>query len=165
MFIILGGVLCGIIGLVGILNFFNGIMTGILSRRREFAMLQSIGMTGRQLKTMLIYEGLFYALATILFSSVLTALLGPLVGNMMEKMFWFYEYHFTFMAITVTAPVFLVDVYKRQRGISDAYFAGETLAAYNIKRSCGSGSGSFEYNSSYGITCNTCRAKQFECDS
>ena len=108
MFIILGGVLCGIIGLVGILNFFNGIMTGILSRRREFAMLQSIGMTGRQLKTMLIYEGLFYALATILFSSVLTALLGPLVGNMMEKMFWFYEYHFTFMAITVTAPVFLV---------------------------------------------------------
>ena len=39
MFLLLGSVLCGIIGLVGVLNFFNGIMTGILSRKREFAML------------------------------------------------------------------------------------------------------------------------------
>lgn len=108
MFTLLGGVLCGIIGLVGILNFFNGIMTGILSRQREFAMLQSIGMTGKQLKTMLIYEGLFYALATIILSSVLTAAIGPPVGKMMETMFWFYEYDFTFMAIALTAPVFII---------------------------------------------------------
>ena len=60
MFLICGGALCAIIGLVGILNFFNAIMTGILSRKREFAVLQSVGMTKRQLKLMLIYEGLFY---------------------------------------------------------------------------------------------------------
>ena len=35
MFLLLGGLLCAIIGLVGILNFFNATMTGILSRRRE----------------------------------------------------------------------------------------------------------------------------------
>lgn len=57
MFLICGGALCAIIGLVGILNFFNAIMTGILSRKREFAVLQSVGMTKRQLKLMLIYEG------------------------------------------------------------------------------------------------------------
>ena len=44
-----GNFLCAIIGLVGILNFFNAVMTGILSRQREFAVLKSIGMTGRQL--------------------------------------------------------------------------------------------------------------------
>ena len=40
-------------------------MTGILSRRREFAVLQAVGMTNRQLKTMLIYEGLFYAMSSV----------------------------------------------------------------------------------------------------
>ena len=60
MFFLLGGVLCAIIGLVGILNFFNAIMTGILARKREFAVLQSVGMTNRQLKQMLVQEGLFY---------------------------------------------------------------------------------------------------------
>lgn len=35
MFILLGGLLCAIIGIVGILNFFNAIMTGILSRKRD----------------------------------------------------------------------------------------------------------------------------------
>ncbi len=35
MFFLLGGVLCAIIGLVGILNFFNAIMTGILARKKR----------------------------------------------------------------------------------------------------------------------------------
>lgn len=108
MFLLLGGVLCGIIGLVGVLNFFNGIMTGILSRKIEFAMLQSIGMTGKQLKKMLICEGVFYAVSAILVSLALTALIGPLVGTMMENLFWFYEHHFTLSAIWMTAPVFVL---------------------------------------------------------
>ena len=45
MFLLIGGILCAIIGLVGLLNFFNAMMTGILSRRREFAVLQAVGMT------------------------------------------------------------------------------------------------------------------------
>ena len=62
MFLMLGGALSFIVGLVGVLNFFNAILTGITVRKREFAVLQSIGMTGKQLKTMLVYEGLLYAL-------------------------------------------------------------------------------------------------------
>ena len=54
MFLLLGGALCAIVGVVGILNFFNAILTGILVRKREFAMLQAVGMTGRQLKKMLV---------------------------------------------------------------------------------------------------------------
>ena len=60
MFLLLGGALSFIVGLVGILNFFNAILTGITSRRRELAVLQSIGMTEKQVKTMLMLEGLLY---------------------------------------------------------------------------------------------------------
>ena len=56
----------------------------ILVRKREFAMLQAVGMTGRQLKKMLVTEGLLYAGATILLSLVLVFLLEPLVGGMLE---------------------------------------------------------------------------------
>lgn len=108
MFLLLGGILCFIIGLVGILNFFNAIMTGILSRRREFAVLQSIGMTGKQLKQMLIFEGLFYALATVLLSLLMGILLSPLIGNLLEKMFWFFTYHLTLLPVLFTAPIFLL---------------------------------------------------------
>ena len=62
MFQLCGGALSFIVGLVGVLNFFNAILTGIIARKREFAVLQSIGMTGKQLKTMLVYGGLLYAL-------------------------------------------------------------------------------------------------------
>ena len=108
MFLICGGALCAIIGLVGILNFFNAIMTGILSRKREFAVLQSVGMTKRQLKLMLIYEGLFYAVGSIIASPILSVVLSPMLGNMMSAMFWFVTYHFTIMPVILIIPVFLL---------------------------------------------------------
>ena len=108
MFLICGGALCAVIGLVGILNFFNAIMTGILSRKREFAVLQSVGMTKRQLKLMLIYEGLFYAVGSIIASLILSVVLSPMLGNMMSDMFWFVTYHFTIMPVILIIPVFLL---------------------------------------------------------
>ena len=81
-------------------------MTGILSRKREFAVLQSIGMTNRQLKKMLIYEGLFYALGSSTVALILSVLLYPLLGNLLETMFWFFSAHFTILPVLITIPVF-----------------------------------------------------------
>lgn len=108
MFLLIGGVLCAIIGLVGLLNFFNAMMTGILSRRREFAVLQAVGMTNGQLKTMLIYEGLFYAMASVAAAFVLSLVLGPLAGKMLGSMFWFFDYQFTILPVLLTIPTFLL---------------------------------------------------------
>lgn len=108
MFILIGGLLCAIIGMVGILNFFNAIMTGIISHKREFAVLQSVGMTSRQLRTMLIYEGIFYALSAAAVAFVLVAITGPLAGNMMQAAFWFYEYHFSVMPVLAAVPAFVL---------------------------------------------------------
>ena len=106
MFLMLGGTLSFIIGLVGILNFFNAILTGILTRKREFAMLQSVGMTGRQLKQMLVYEGLCYSLGAALLSLAIALLMGPLVGSAVENLFWFFTYRFTIWPIAVVLPLF-----------------------------------------------------------
>ncbi len=108
MFLMLGGVLSFVIGLVGVLNFLNAILTGILTRRREFAMLQSIGMTGRQLKTMLIWEGLCYALGAVMVSLMLSVVSGPLLSNVLGSMFWFFTYRFTVLPILFLAPIFAV---------------------------------------------------------
>lgn len=59
--ITIGGTLSMIIGITGIANFINSVLTSILTRKKEFAMLQSIGMTGKQLKRMLSFERLYYA--------------------------------------------------------------------------------------------------------
>lgn len=108
MFLLLGGVLSGVVGLVGILNFLNGVLTSILTRKREFAMLQSIGMTGRQLKTMLAYEGILYALFAIGVSLLLSLCTAPLLNKTMSSMFWFYTYRFTLLPLLVVAPIFLL---------------------------------------------------------
>lgn len=106
MFLLVGGLLCFIIGIVGILNFINAIMTGILSRQREFAVLQAVGMTGKQLKSMLIYEGLFYSLGSALIALVLSLVLSPLAGNVLEGMFWFFTARFTILPVLGAVPIF-----------------------------------------------------------
>ena len=108
MFAIMGGVLSFIVGLVGVLNFLNAVLTGILARRREFAVLQSVGMTGKQLKQMLVTEGLYYALGAVVVSLGLTVLMGPLLEKLMGSMFWFFTYRFTVAPILMVAPVFAV---------------------------------------------------------
>ncbi len=106
MFQLCGGALSFIVGLVGVLNFFNAILTGIIARKREFAVLQSIGMTGRQLKTMLVYEGLFYALGAAGISLVLTLALGPVAFTAVGSLFWFFTYRLTLTPFLIVVPVF-----------------------------------------------------------
>ena len=107
MFLMLGGALCFIVALVGVLNFFNAVLTGIITRKREFAVLQSIGMTGRQLKTMLILEGSLYTLSALVFTLILNILFSPLLKQALSSMFWFFTYQFTLTPILVMLPVFL----------------------------------------------------------
>lgn len=106
MYLLLGGVLSGVIGLVGILNFLNAVLTGILTRKREFAVLQSIGMTGRQLKGMLVWEGLYYTLGAVGLSLMICVLSAPLVEPALSSMFWFFTYRFTLLPVLWVAPLF-----------------------------------------------------------
>lgn len=108
MFLLMGSVLSSVIGIVGILNFFNAILTSIMTRKREFAMLQSIGMTAKQLKQMLILEGLFYTFFVFISSLLLSLLAGPLFDNVLGGMFWFFTYRPTLFPIFCVTPIFLL---------------------------------------------------------
>lgn len=107
-FLLMGSALSFVVGLVGVLNFFNAVLTSIYSRRREFAMLQAIGMTGSQLKRMLIYEGLIYGAAAVFVSVVCSVLMAPAFHGAMGSVFWFFTYRFTILPVLLVVPVFVV---------------------------------------------------------
>ena len=66
---ILGASISSILGLIGLLNFSNVIAVGLLTRKREFATLESIGMTKKQTLSILRWEGAIYWIVTI-FASI-----------------------------------------------------------------------------------------------
>lgn len=75
---VLGGGISLILILIGLLNFINVMITGINARFKELAILESIGMTKKQIKKLLTYEGVYYAVITSVF--ILTIGLGVIYG-------------------------------------------------------------------------------------
>ncbi len=100
--------LAAVIALIGILNFVNAMITGILSRRREFAMLQSIGMTSMQLQKTLICEGISYIALSGVIGFLAGSLLSFLVLRALNNVLLFFEYHFQILPFVIMMPVFLV---------------------------------------------------------
>lgn len=74
--------LCGIIFLIGLMNMVNSALTSTVQRRREFAMLETVGMTRAQLRLMLVYEnsvgGVFGLAAFVVGSALSNALLAQI---------------------------------------------------------------------------------------
>lgn len=54
------GLVCLIILLIGIMNFINTMITGFITRKKEFAIMESLGLTKRQLRKMLFIESFYY---------------------------------------------------------------------------------------------------------
>ncbi|MCB2306212.1 FtsX-like permease family protein [Clostridium estertheticum] len=82
---VLGGGISIILILIGILNFINIMITGVNVRLKELAIMESIGMTKKQIKKMLTFEGLYYAgITTILILTVgMTVIYG--VGTLTRE--------------------------------------------------------------------------------
>jgi len=57
---VLGTGLSVILLLVGVMNFINTMVVNVSTRRYELAILESVGMTKRQIKRMLSMEGCYY---------------------------------------------------------------------------------------------------------
>ena len=106
LFMMLGIVLCVVAGLVGILNFFNTFLTSIFARKHEMAVLESIGMTKKQVKCMLVSEGLIYTMGSALMTLVICFMISRLLGKILEKIFWFYSYHETYVSAAIMLPLF-----------------------------------------------------------
>lgn len=104
---VIGYAISIIIALVGVLNFINSMVTAIISRKREFAMIQSIGMTKCQLRGMLTYEGLYYAAMTLAAAYILGAVtVGVIVRGMTSG--GFSTFHFTLLPLVICTPVLVI---------------------------------------------------------
>lgn len=108
MIITIGGALSIIIGIIGIANFVNSVLTSVITRKKEFAMLQSIGMTGKQLKRMLSFEGLYYAEGTIITSAVLGVLFSVVIVRGISNGIWFFTYRFVMWPMLAVYPFLLL---------------------------------------------------------
>lgn len=103
---VMGYAISAVIALVGVLNFVNSMVTAIISRKREFAMIVSIGMTKGQLCRMLTAEGLYYAGLTLLVSYLLG---GFAVGAVLRSMTQggYSTFHFTLLPLGICTPVLI----------------------------------------------------------
>ena len=68
---LLGGGIAIILIIIGLLNFINVMVTNVNVRLKELAIMESIGMTKRQVITMLTLEGAYYAGITTLITCTL----------------------------------------------------------------------------------------------
>ena len=59
-----------ILAVIGVMNYINTIIGNIANRRKELAILESIGMTRKQMNHMFMREGSAYALGSILVTIV-----------------------------------------------------------------------------------------------
>lgn len=83
--LLIGGMIGAVFALVGLINFINLVMTNIIIRRHEFATMQSIGMTNRQLRKMMISESFSYVLLAGIVGTLAAAVLGiTLVRSFVE---------------------------------------------------------------------------------
>ncbi len=73
------GSISAVLLLAGAANFLNVTVTGILSRKREFQIMECLGMTKWQKKKMLVMEGVYYLLAvSVLFGVIGGGILGAI---------------------------------------------------------------------------------------
>ena len=105
---LVGGALSLILGLIGILNFANVIITSVAMRKRELAILQSVGMTSRQMIRMLTDEGLIYAALTTLFASTAGSVICWAGVKLLTNQIWFFKWHLTVLPILVCVPLMAV---------------------------------------------------------
>lgn len=118
-----GGIIGAIFGIAGILNLINMLITSILTRRHEFATMQSIGMTKKQLTTMVTFESFYYALLASIFGIFLSIVTGSTVVRNFCATQWNFTYHMTLLpaagvclillVVSVIVPLFTVKIFNK----------------------------------------------------
>lgn len=103
-----GSLIGFIFGFAGVLNLTNMIITTVLTRRHEFATMQSIGMTFRQLTNMMMLEGIYYALGACLMGFFVSAILNLTLIKSIVSTIWYFTFQFTLLPALITSMLLLV---------------------------------------------------------
>ena len=93
-----------ILAFIGLMNYINTVSGSIQNRQVELSVMESVGMTDRQVYRMLVYEGLFYAGGSIL----LTGTVGLLITYLCYQSMNYRGIAFSVPILPVSAAVLLV---------------------------------------------------------
>lgn len=78
-----------LITLITVFNIINTMTAQIAGRKKELAMLKSVGMTPKEFKKMLIFESMFYGLFGLLFGVPLSLVINRVVGYIISRIILF----------------------------------------------------------------------------
>ena len=108
-----------LISLVAMANVFNTISTSVLLRRREFAMLMSVGMGRRSFRRMMNYECLLYGLKALLWGLPASVLLTWAIFRIMDigyrRSFFLPWYSVAIAVVSVFLVVFATMLYATNK--------------------------------------------------
>ena len=98
-----------IIGVIGLMNLINTMITSIITRKRELGILQAIGLSDKQLVKMLQIEGLFYTVGTLLITLTLGNILGyTYFKDVMAGMYYYPLTQTIIMIVAITLVQILI---------------------------------------------------------
>lgn len=125
MVYVAGGILSFLIGCIGVINFVSIIKTNAITRLYEFTLFESIGMTKKQLRKLLVYEGIYYAIISGFFGIVISYIFSKTLLSkiLSSSSFWFFTINITLvpamiafilmLGISMVVPLFAIKVLNR----------------------------------------------------
>lgn len=104
--------LIAVIALIGLTNIFNTITTNMNLRRKELAMLRSVGMTKKEFNRMIRLESIFYTTKSLLIGLPSGILGGMIINKLINKNTYLsLPYHFPWFAVILSIVVVLAVVW------------------------------------------------------
>ena len=102
------------IGVFGIINLLNTLITNVLTRKRELGVLQAVGLSGKQLSNMLLMEGVFYTICVLILSILFGTVVVYELIILLKVGFNSYvvSEFFTFKSLKNTLPLCSLYIFK-----------------------------------------------------
>lgn len=97
------GSISAVLLFAGLTNYFNVMVTGMISRRKEFEVMESIGMTKRQKRRLVAMEGLYYCLIVTALTVTAGSVILRLICIYMERRLSYFTFHYPIGWLAVMA--------------------------------------------------------------
>lgn len=118
----MGGSIAVVLAMIGIINFVNVIYSGITERRRDFTIMESIGIKKKQITQMVIYESLIYFFATLIFVITIGNVLLYIIFQIFSSVVTYAEFSYPVMLlIIVFILLFLICYFVPQKTIRKSF--------------------------------------------
>lgn len=98
------------VGIFCIVNLLNMLFSNMATRKREYGMLQCVGLTDKQLSSIVVKEGILYSVGSISISLIFGTIFGIILCNVFSSFSVFGKviYHFPFKEMTVYFSILII---------------------------------------------------------